>query len=169
MPLLRKLIILLTACITATLFYWHLFSVSPKTAITNPVAMGSVSERPIRLAILLNDTPQPGTLARVGDYSAVFSQLLAAATAPEPLESQLTITSHDVVNDLNSYPDLNDVDALLLTGSKHNAFENDPWILKGVQTREVLIALSDRAADKGVHESALHYVEDQRNRERDEG
>ena len=51
----------------------------------------------------------------------------------------------------------------------HEIPKNDPWIMEGVQTREVLIALSDRAADKGVHESALHYVEDQRNRERDEG
>jgi GMP synthase-like glutamine amidotransferase len=132
MPLLRK-ILLLSIVISTTLLYYRLTTTS---------TMGSTPDKPIRLAILLNDTPQPKTLARVGNYHAVFSELLSAAVAPEPLESQLTITSHDVVNDLDSYPALEDVDALLLTGSKHTAFEDDPWILK-------LVEYTKKALDTG--------------------
>jgi hypothetical protein len=138
MPLIRK-ISLLAIFISATLLYYHLTTRAPTIATTN---MGSASDKPIRLAILLNDTPQPKTLARVGNYKAVFSELLTAACAPESLESQLTITSHDVVNDLDSYPALEDVDALLLTGSKHTAFEDDPWILK-------LVEYTKKALDSG--------------------
>lgn len=134
----RRLLLLLSAIITTTLIYWNLSSRSQSTTAT----MGSASERPLRLAILLNDTPQPKTLARVGNYHGVFSALLSAAVAPEPLESQLTITSHDVVNDLDSYPSLDEIDALLLTGSKHTAFDNDPWILK-------LVEYTKKALDSG--------------------
>lgn len=134
MPLARKLPFLLVLVFTAVL-YWRIALSPPATTTTttSTAAMGSTSDKPIRLAILLCDTPQPGTLARVGNYEAVFSALLKDACAPDTLQSQLTITAHDVVNDLDSYPSLDDVDALLLTGSKHDSFRDDPWILKLVE------------------------------------
>jgi GMP synthase-like glutamine amidotransferase len=54
----------------------------------------------------------------------------------------VTITGHDIVDDLYSYPNLEDVDALLLTGSRHTAFDNDPWILK-------LVDFTKRALETG--------------------
>ncbi|CAG9939554.1 unnamed protein product [Clonostachys rosea f. rosea IK726] len=94
---------------------------------------------PLRLAILECDTPQPQTKAKFGSYSGVFKALLNAAcqTLDEPKKDLedlgVTVTSHDVVNDLTSYPKLEDVDALWLTGSRHTAFDDDPWILKLVE------------------------------------
>lgn len=92
---------------------------------------------PIRLAILEADTPPAGTHARYNGYRGVFTHLFTRALASpsqEPLSSYLTITAHDVVNISPSdpyanYPSLSEIDAILITGSKHSAFENDPWIL----------------------------------------
>lgn len=139
MPLARKLPFLLVLVCTAVL-YWRIAVSPPPTTTTTAAAMGSTSDKPLRLAILLCDTPQPGTLARVGNYEAVFSALLTDACAPETLQSQLTITAHDVVNDLDSYPALDDIDALLLTGSKHDSFRDDPWILKLVEYTKKAVA-----------------------------
>jgi GMP synthase-like glutamine amidotransferase len=106
--------------------------------------MGSVAQqRPLRLAILLNDTPQPKTDARMGGYGGVFKALLNASAqllGRRDLEDLgVSVTVHDVVNDLNSYPALDDIDALLLTGSKHDSYKDDPWILKLVEyTRQAL-------------------------------
>ncbi|KAK8118466.1 uncharacterized protein PG998_003092 [Apiospora kogelbergensis] len=86
--------------------------------------------RPLRLAILEADTPVPGVLAKYGRYGAVFAHLFRQACAPEPLESQLALSSHDVVGDPASYPDPETLDAVLITGSKHSAFEDDDWILR---------------------------------------
>ncbi|GAB0138093.1 hypothetical protein EsDP_00006338 [Epichloe bromicola] len=102
--------------------------------------------RPLRLAILECDTPQPQTSAKFGSYAGVFTALLSAAartfTPPPDLSSLLTISAHDIVNDPASYPSLDDVDALLLTGSRHTAFDNDPWILK-------LVDFTTRALQSG--------------------
>lgn len=94
---------------------------------------------PLRLAILEADTPMPAIQAKIGLYRSVFTSLFAAACAPLPLESVLDISGHDVVNDLESYPNPATVDAVLITGSKHNAFESDPWIEKLVAyTKQIL-------------------------------
>lgn len=104
------------------------------------------SSTALRLAILECDSPQPQTRAQFGGYTGVFTALLASAaktlTPPQELSSLVSITAHDVVNDLYSYPALEDVDALLLTGSRHTAFDNDPWILK-------LVDFTKRAIDSG--------------------
>ncbi|KAK6828459.1 hypothetical protein PG987_011800 [Apiospora arundinis] len=90
----------------------------------------TTQQRPLRLAILEADTPVPGVLAKYGKYGSVFAHLFRQACAPDPLESQLTLSAHDVVNDLSSYPDPETLDAVLITGSKHSAFEDHEWILR---------------------------------------
>jgi GMP synthase - Glutamine amidotransferase domain len=86
---------------------------------------------PLRLAVLEADTPVPRTFARHGGYAGVFSYLFERAVAPEPLSSLLTITAHDVVSGgAEAYPDPDTVDAILISGSKHNAFDNDEWIVR---------------------------------------
>lgn len=97
----------------------------------------SGSPQPLRLLILEADTPQPITNAKYGGYRGVFTALLTAAAEimvpPRQLSDVATITAHNIVEDMQSYPPLDDVDAVLITGSRHTAYEDDPWILKLVE------------------------------------
>lgn len=97
----------------------------------------SSSSSPLRLAILEADTPQPKTLAKFGGYTGVFTALLNAGSQllepPRRLDEVATVKGYDVVNDLDSYPALEEVDAILITGSRHTAFDDDPWIVKLVE------------------------------------
>lgn len=104
---------------------------------------------PLRLAILEADTPQPQTRDRYGGYTGVFTALLQAAAHPQKLSDLVTIKGYDVVNELHSYPALEDIDAILITGSRHTAFDNDPWILKLVEYTKKAIA-SNRVRVVGV-------------------
>lgn len=93
--------------------------------------MGSqTATTPIRLAILEADTPLPSTRAKYSSYGGVFTSLFTSAAAPGPLSSLLSITYHDIVGPSAIYPSLDDIDAVLITGSKHNAFEDGEggWI-----------------------------------------
>ncbi|EGO59238.1 hypothetical protein NEUTE1DRAFT_79149 [Neurospora tetrasperma FGSC 2508] len=123
--------------------------------------------RPIRLAILEADTPVPGAHARYSGYRGVFTHLFTRALASSspssssssqdqkqqqghqhPLSSYLTISAHDVVNNLSDYPSLSDIDAILITGSKHSAYENDPWIVKLTEfVKKVLTEEGDGDSD----------------------
>ncbi|KAK7981557.1 hypothetical protein PG988_003795 [Apiospora saccharicola] len=107
------------------------------------------AQRPLRLAILEADTPVPGVLAKYGTYGSVFAHLFRQACAPEPLESQLTLSHYDVVNDLSSYPDPETLDAVLITGSKHSAFEDDEWILRLVAYTKRLLEQPSREGGEG--------------------
>lgn len=95
------------------------------------------TEKPLRLAILAADTPQPNTDKQYGGYGGVFTSMMRKACEsqdpPQKLEDQLIITVHDVVNNLESYPRLDEIDAVLISGSKHTAYDNDAWILKLVE------------------------------------
>ncbi|KOS20370.1 putative glutamine amidotransferase-like protein [Escovopsis weberi] len=107
---------------------------------------------PIRLAILEADVTQPGTREKVGLYRDVFAALLAKATAPQDLSAVLDIRAYDVVGNGDGngdaaaagpeYPALEDIDALLITGSRHTAFDDDPWIVR-------LVEFARRAIDGG--------------------
>lgn len=89
---------------------------------------------PLRLAILEADTPVPAADERYKGYYGVFKHLFARAVSPSPLESVLTLTGHDVVhNPSSAYPSLDDIDAILVTGSKYNAFDDDEWIITLVE------------------------------------
>ncbi|KAI0379205.1 class I glutamine amidotransferase-like protein [Hypomontagnella monticulosa] len=105
--------------------------------------MGSIYIPPVRLAILEADTPVPGIKAKYGSYGGVFRYLFERACAsldpPVPLSSVLELSSHDIVNDLNAYPDPETIDAILISGSKYSAYENDEWIVRLTQyTRRCL-------------------------------
>jgi hypothetical protein len=75
---------------------------------------------PVRLAILECDTPLPNTKAKYGGYGGVFEKLLnsgARALGRPDSEVGLQISKYDVVSDLENYPKLDDIDAILITGS----------------------------------------------------
>ena len=100
--------------------------------------MGSSNDRPIRVAILEADVPLAQTSADYGSYGGVFTSLLhqAADASKIPRES-LELSGWDVVNAdgkpegeeekrggmydwtrRRGYPNLDDLDAVLITGSR---------------------------------------------------
>jgi GMP synthase-like glutamine amidotransferase len=116
----------------------------PPTPGTTLTTMGSQpANPPIRLAILEADTPAPGIKEKYGSYGGVFTYLFERACKsldpPQPLESQLSLSAYNVVDDPTSYPDPETIDAILITGSKFSAFECVEWIERLVQyTKRVL-------------------------------
>ncbi len=102
-----------------------------------------MAKLPLRIAILECDTPLEKTYATYGGYGGVFTALINAgadALKHPGLSSKegLSISCYDVVNAQN-YPSLEEIDAVLITGSRHNSFDSDPWILKLVEfTKKVL-------------------------------
>ena len=98
---------------------------------------------PLRIAVLECGTPPPKVKAEYRGYGGLFNYLLGAgadALSHPGLTSSsgLKVSAYDVVK-AQTYPALDDIDAILMTGSKYNAFDNDPWILKLVEyTKEVL-------------------------------
>lgn len=92
---------------------------------------------PLRIAILECDTPLPGTVSKYGGYGGVFTSLLksgADALSYPGLSSSsgLALSIYDVVSS-EKYPNLADIDAILITGSRYNSFDNDPWIVRLVE------------------------------------
>ncbi|KAB5554922.1 class I glutamine amidotransferase-like protein, partial [Coniochaeta sp. 2T2.1] len=88
---------------------------------------------PLRLAILEADTPLPQTKSKYATYGGVFTSLFTRAASPTPLSSLVSLSYHDVVHPAGAaddYPSLDEIDAILITGSKHNAFEDGEggWI-----------------------------------------
>lgn len=82
---------------------------------------------PLRIAVLECDTPLPPIDDRYGGYTGVFTTLLKASAKalnkPEQLdpENDLVISQWDIVN-ADKYPNLEDIDAVLLTGSSRCCF-----------------------------------------------
>lgn len=77
---------------------------------------------PLRIAVLECDEPLTETKAKYGGYGGVFESLLrtAAEDLNEPKidpDSGLKITKWDIVNHSDTYPELEDIDAVLLTGA----------------------------------------------------
>ncbi|KAI9840341.1 MAG: hypothetical protein M1837_001759 [Sclerophora amabilis] len=90
---------------------------------------------PLRIAILECDTPLDGTRAKYGSYGGVFTALLRAAAAASfdedpastlgpPPDYGLDISRFDVEK-VEQYPRVEDVDAVLLTGSNRRAGVGD--------------------------------------------
>ncbi|KAH8913528.1 class I glutamine amidotransferase-like protein [Atractiella rhizophila] len=96
-----------------------------ETTIGSNASSGSKS-----LIVLLCDTPAPPVLAQYGTYHDIFCALFVASIPAESTAS-LNVKSYDVV--AGSYPppaELDEADGVLLTGSKHTAYDTAPWILK---------------------------------------
>lgn len=114
--------------------------------------MGSANnpQNPIRLAILEADTPVPNANAKYHGYRGVFTDLFRRAVAPDALESHLAITAYDVVNHPDAYPDLDSIDAVLISGSKHSAYLDVDWIVKLVEFTRKALATGGRVKVIGV-------------------
>ncbi|EMD69844.1 hypothetical protein COCSADRAFT_106890 [Bipolaris sorokiniana ND90Pr] len=105
---------------------------------------------PLRIAILECDTPPPALVEKYGRYDRIFTTLLEAAAEDLGLspKQDLELSAFDVVT-AQEYPDLEKIDAVLISGSKHNSFDNDPWILKLVEFTQTLLK-QDRVRVIGV-------------------
>ena len=105
---------------------------------------------PVRLAILECDSPLSQTKARYGSYGGCFEALLrAAATQTDPPKDCLAISMHQIEVDPSNYPNLDDIDAILITGSRHNSFDDSRWILKLIEFTKKVLA-QDRVRVIGV-------------------
>lgn len=73
---------------------------------------------PLRIAILECDTPLPEVVEKFGRYDRIFTTLIEKAAEDLGLspEKDLVLKGYDVVDKME-YPDLESVDAVLISGS----------------------------------------------------
>ncbi len=73
---------------------------------------------PLRIAILQCDQPPPDVVAQYGAYDRIFTTLLEQAAVGEGLDASrdLALSAFDVVT-AQEYPALEDIDAVLISGS----------------------------------------------------
>ncbi|KAF4447494.1 hypothetical protein F53441_8978 [Fusarium austroafricanum] len=91
--------------------------------------------RTYRLAVLECDTPFPSVGEKRGTYGDIFRDLMTKGlkeSGDKGKDVSLDLSKWDVVT-AQEYPNVEDVDGLLLTGSKYTSFNDDPWILKLVE------------------------------------
>ncbi|KAL7267377.1 hypothetical protein RUND412_010038 [Rhizina undulata] len=110
---------------------------------------------PIKIAILEADSPMPQTAAKFGSYGGVFTALIEKTLAKLHAdgvvkeEKAVELSYYDVVGE-EAYPELEDVDAVWITGSRSNAFENTPWIVKLVAFVRNILENQSRVRVVGV-------------------
>ncbi|KAK0763526.1 hypothetical protein N5P37_002903 [Trichoderma harzianum] len=89
------------------------------------------------VAILECDTPIEPVVKQFGSYGDIFERFLRNGLAKylkhtTSQDVDLRLIKSNMV-DMGDLPAFDQVDCLLLTGSKHNSFEDDPWILRLVE------------------------------------
>ncbi|OGE56143.1 hypothetical protein PENARI_c003G10804 [Penicillium arizonense] len=84
----------------------------------------------LRVAVLVCDTPIQPVLEQYGDYYAIFQALMKQGFKDLELSEDIDVefSGYHVVNN-PEFPELQDYDALLMTGSKHDAWAKDDWIV----------------------------------------
>ncbi|OAX79779.1 hypothetical protein ACJ72_05899 [Emergomyces africanus] len=109
---------------------------------------------PLRIAVLECDVPLAKTKSKYGGYGGVFEALLWSSAKllnqPDKIDptTGLEISKWDVVEG-DKYPNLEEIDAVLITGSRHNSFDDIPWINRLVDFTSKILA-QDRVRIIGV-------------------
>ena len=81
----------------------------------------------VRIAIFQAEEPAPVVFAQRGTFGNMFQTLLSAAAAR--LSSNIKIESSEFDVRTGSYPeDLNQFEAILITGSKHGSYDDLDWV-----------------------------------------
>ncbi|KAJ5340562.1 Glutamine amidotransferase type 1 [Penicillium brevicompactum] len=113
-------------------------------------AIYNTETMPLRIAILTCDTPVPEANRRYNGYGGVFRSLLKSSAKVSGLdpEADLETTVFDIV-DGEQYPELESMDAVLLTGSKYNSYDDTPWILRLLEFTQKVLA-QDRVRILGI-------------------
>ncbi|KAK4080521.1 hypothetical protein Trihar35433_1626 [Trichoderma harzianum] len=86
--------------------------------------------RVLRLGILECETTLPKAKAARGSYGDIFEDLFRLGLknlGDAAADVQLQVSKWDVIN--GKYPQIEDVDAIVMTGSYGTAFEDVPWIV----------------------------------------
>lgn len=109
--------------VTASAFMFCFFKLSTALLCT----MGSYSTRTLRLAILECDVPIQPVLAARGTYGDIFEKVLDQSVHEHEKRQdglEIEISKWDVVNGVK-YPNMNEIDGLLITGSSrlHGDYE----------------------------------------------
>jgi GMP synthase-like glutamine amidotransferase len=73
------------------------------------------ASRPLKVALLVNDTPVQPVVDEFGYYSDIYQRWLENSKPGKDVTFQLT--PFDVVNELDNYPNPDEYDAIILTGS----------------------------------------------------
>ncbi|KAL7918582.1 class I glutamine amidotransferase-like protein [Trichoderma austrokoningii] len=111
---------------------------------------------PLRIAILQCDELPEDMQKEYGSLSSVYTEFLEAGAAK--LEERglyerphLSVSSYDVIGK-QEYPDLDNIDAVLLTGSRHDSFTpgENGWILKLVDFVKAMIQDQSRVRIMGI-------------------
>ena len=71
----------------------------------------------VRLAVLVCGNPMAGAIRQYGGWAGFLEDRLQRSFAEESYAPELIISSHNVLEGPRSYPSLEKVDALLITGS----------------------------------------------------
>ncbi|CCU81451.1 unnamed protein product [Blumeria hordei] len=93
----------------------------------------------IRIAFLECGLLAPAALAKYGRYGNLAQEFLstAAKDSPDALAT-FSLFPFDV-HGAREYPDIEEIDAVIISGSKYDSFDNDPWILELVEfVRKIL-------------------------------
>lgn len=78
----------------------------------------SSASRPYKIAVLLCDTPLPAILAANGNYGAVFEKLFRNSLPSSSIpDAEFTVDAYDIRNEQVYPEDVDQYDAVLLTGS----------------------------------------------------
>ncbi|KAI0997141.1 hypothetical protein K3495_g11045 [Podosphaera aphanis] len=93
----------------------------------------------LRIAVLECDTLIADVRSKYGDYSDIFRMLLDTAANDLSERPHISVSAFDVVS-AQQYPQLEEIDAILISGSKYNSFDNDPWIKKLISYVQVVLA-----------------------------
>lgn len=82
-----------------------------------------------KIAIIEADTPVPAVVEKLGTYGSIFKNLLLGAGLDE---NTTEFSIHHVVEHPENLPDLanSPPDAVLISGSKHNSYDDIEWINK---------------------------------------
>jgi hypothetical protein len=87
----------------------------------------------VRMIVLETDMPHPETQARRGTFGKIlhkhFSNAGDAHDPPLGIETDTRYIVNATSSQMPKYSDFDDYDALLITGSVYNAYDNDPWIV----------------------------------------
>lgn len=94
----------------------------------------------LHFALIKNDSLPPEIASTQGDYLEQYSSIFGQAAQAHSLD--ITWEEFDVV-DAQEYPSLQDIeqrkyDAVVLSGSKSDAHDNHPWILKLIDFLQTL-------------------------------
>ncbi|GCB19429.1 putative glutamine amidotransferase-like protein C13C5.04 [Aspergillus awamori] len=83
----------------------------------------------LRIAILECDTPIDPIKAKYGPYGDIFESHLKEGLTRINANVSLQLSKINVVQPFAEYPKPEDFDAVLLTGSKHDSYKDESWIL----------------------------------------